>query len=106
MKMLLDECLPKKLRLELDGHEVTTVPEMGWAGRKNGELLRLAESQFDVFLTSDQNLTYQQNLSNTKISVVVLKSASTRLETLKSLRPKVREAMRSIQPGQFIRISD
>lgn len=53
MKVLLDECLPKKLKRELEGHTIITVPEQGWAGIKNGELLRLAEAEFDVFITID-----------------------------------------------------
>ena len=61
MRILLDECVPRKLTRELPGHECRTVTEMGWAGIKNGRLLRLAENQFDVFLTADQNLQYQQN---------------------------------------------
>lgn len=60
MRVLLDECLPKKLKRDLlEYHEVSTVPEMGWAGKKSGELLKLAASKFDLFLTVDQNLTYQ-----------------------------------------------
>jgi len=62
MKVLLDECLPKKLKYELEADEATTVPEAGWASKTNGELLSLAETDFDVFLTRDQNLEYQQNL--------------------------------------------
>lgn len=58
MKVLLDECLPKKLKREVNGDVVKTVPEMGWAGKKNGVLLRLAEQEFDVLLTNDQNLEY------------------------------------------------
>jgi hypothetical protein len=62
MRVLLDECVPRKLRRELPGHEVLTVTERGWSGIKNGELLALAQAEFDVFLTIDQNLKYQQNL--------------------------------------------
>lgn len=71
MKVLLDECLPRKLRRHLPGHEVFTVPEMGWAGVKNGALLRLVESaqpEFAVFLTMDGNLQYQQNLPAKKLA--------------------------------------
>jgi hypothetical protein len=60
MRLLLDESLPKKLRASLPGHSVSTVVEMGWGGTKNGALLALASSQFDAFLTADQNLPYQQ----------------------------------------------
>ncbi|MBD2152362.1 DUF5615 family PIN-like protein [Pseudanabaena sp. FACHB-1277] len=64
MKVLLDECLPKKLKREIsDGYTIVTVPEQGWASKKNGELLRLAASEFDVFITIDNNLSAQQNLT-------------------------------------------
>jgi hypothetical protein len=63
MKVLRDECLPKKLKREVQADIVKTVPEMGWAGTKNGALLRLVEREFDVFLTNDQNLEHQQNSS-------------------------------------------
>lgn len=62
MKVLLDECLPKKLKAEVNADFVATVPEVGWASIQNGALLRLAEQEFDVFLTNDQNLEHQQNL--------------------------------------------
>ena len=61
MKILLDESLPKSLTKEFKGHFVSTVVGHGWSGKKNGELLRLAQKEFDVFLTADQNLQYQQN---------------------------------------------
>ena len=60
MRILLDECLPKRLKRDLTGHTARTVPEMGWAGKENGELLALATGQFDVFLTVDRNLSFQQ----------------------------------------------
>jgi hypothetical protein len=62
MRVLLDESLPRGLRKELASHEVVTVPEAGWAGRKNGDLLRLAEPAFDVFVTADGRLPFQQDL--------------------------------------------
>jgi len=62
MKVLIDECLPKKLKYALTGHFTQTVPEAGWAAKQNGELLRLAEEEFDVLLTNDQNMERQQNL--------------------------------------------
>jgi predicted nuclease of predicted toxin-antitoxin system len=89
MKILLDECLPKKLKKDFTNHEVNTVPEMGWAGKKNGELLLLAENHFDIFITTDQNLQYQQNLKNKDISIFVLKTRDSRYETLKLLVPSV-----------------
>jgi predicted nuclease of predicted toxin-antitoxin system len=90
MRVLLDECLPKQLKKEfIKNHEVFTVPEMGWAGKKNGELLALASSKFDLFLTVDQNLTYQQNLKSAKIGVIVLVTKNNRLESFQLLIPKV-----------------
>ena len=67
MRILLDECLPKRLKRDLVGHEARTVPEMGWASKKNGELLVLAEAGFDVFLTVDRNLSFQQDIARLKV---------------------------------------
>lgn len=89
MRVLLDECLPRKLKNDLSGHDVSTVPEATWAGKKNGELLELAAGQFDVFITSDQNLVYQQRLQTAKIAVVVLVTKNNRLESFQRLLPKV-----------------
>jgi len=72
MHVLLDECVPRALRAQLPGHEVKTVAETGWTGVKNGELLRLAAQRFDVLLTVDRNLAYQQNLANAPIGVIVM----------------------------------
>jgi hypothetical protein len=91
MRILLDECLPKRLRLLLVGHEVITVTQAGWAGIKNGKLLGLAQEGFDVFLTIDQNLAAQQNLPLFNIAVVVLESNSNELEHLVPLVPKLLE---------------
>ncbi len=85
MKILLDECLPKKLKNDLNNFDVKTVLQMGWAGKKNGELLNLAERDFDVFVTSDQNLQYQQKLKDRSITIIVLKASNSRYETLKPL---------------------
>ena len=71
MRILLDESLPRRLRAELKGHTVATVREAGWSSVSNGELLQLAAGRFDVFLTADQNLQFQQNLAALPISVIV-----------------------------------
>lgn len=104
MRILLDECLPKQLKKELPGYEVSTVPEAGWAGKKNGELLKLAETRFDVFVTIDQNLTYQQNLQKAKIAVITLAAPSNRLEDIQPLVPQLLAALRRIKPGELIQI--
>jgi hypothetical protein len=93
MRILLDECLPRKLKVHLRPHEVFTAPEMGWAGVKNGRLLKLAETQFDVFLTVDRNLSYQQNLNTYQISVLVLVTPSNRLKSLLPLVPTILDAL-------------
>lgn len=73
MKILLDECVPIQVRSALSGHEVTTVQRMGWSGLSNGELLLLAENTgFELFIVADQNLRYQQNLTNRRIAILEL----------------------------------
>jgi hypothetical protein len=99
VRVLLDECLPRRLKRELTGHEVRTAPEMGWASKKNGELLALAAADFDVFLTADRNLSYQQHVSAFDIAVIVLVAASNRLDDLRPLTPRVLEVIVSAQRG-------
>lgn len=89
MRILLDECVDRRFAKDLPGHFVKTVPQMGWATIKNGELLALAENEFDVFITVDRNLSFQQNLSKFQIAVVVLQAHSNRLADLRPLAPKV-----------------
>jgi hypothetical protein len=106
MRILLDECVPRRLGREFVGHDVRTVAEMGWSGKKNGELLKLMAAQgFEVFLTVDQNLHYQQNLQASTIAVVVLVAASNRLADLLPLVPAAQLALRSIKPGDVIEIT-
>ena len=104
MKILLDECLPKKLKWELAQHDVMTVPEKGWAGVKNGELLKLMLPEFDVFITVDQNLQYQQNTQQLAIIILVLVAPNNRFETLKLLIPEVLDKLLSAQPGEIVEI--
>lgn len=89
MKILLDECIDRKFAREFVDYEIKTVPQMGWAGVKNGQLLALAEAEFDVFITVDRNLSFQQNLPQFNIAVIVLQAPSNRLADLKPLAPKV-----------------
>src|SRR5688500_12288365 len=108
MRVLLDECLPRRLKREISAHDVATVPEVGWAGKKNGELLRLAAAEFDVFVTVDQGLPFQQNLAagsgGGTLSVVMLEAASNRLEELLPLVPALLTALEALTPGSFVRI--
>ena len=91
MRILLDECLPEDLKQWLPGWELATVQEMGWAGVKNGELLRRAETQFDLLLTADKRLRYQQNLKGRRLAILVL--PSNRLRLLRPMLPDVEAAI-------------
>jgi predicted nuclease of predicted toxin-antitoxin system len=93
MKILLDECIDRRLSREFVGYEIKTVPQMGWAGIKDRELLVLAEVEFDIFVTADRNLSFQQNLSQFDLSLIVLQAQSDRLADLKPLVPKVLEML-------------
>jgi len=104
MRVLLDECLPRKLKYSLTGHDVTTVQERGWSQKKNGELLRLMNDSVDVFLTSDQNLRYQQDLSNIRYRIIVLVARDNRLPTLQALMPHVAQAIPQLHPGAVMEI--
>jgi len=85
MRVLLDECLPRPLRLDLSGHEVQTVPDAGWAGKKNGELLRVAADTFAVFITIDASLAFQQDVAGLAFAVIAVSARSNRLEDLRPL---------------------
>jgi hypothetical protein len=104
MRVLLDECLPRGLKKHLREHEVKTVPEAGWAGKKNGELLRLAGGSVDVFVTIDSNLVYQQTVGVLSFGVVVLVARSNRLGDLLPLVPDLLTALSSVGPGQVLRV--
>src|SRR5687768_14709506 len=104
MRILLDESLPRTLRAELLEHSVKTVVEMGWSGIKNGELLRRAADRFDVFVTADQNLPYQQNLSALPVSVVVLAARTNRIEALRPLVPELLLSLVSLRPKSLLRV--
>ncbi|HAG80364.1 MAG TPA: hypothetical protein DCL61_04135 [Cyanobacteria bacterium UBA12227] len=105
MKLLLDECIDRKLAKEFVDHEVKTVPQMGWAGVKNGQLLAFAEVEFDVFITVDRNLSFQQNLPQFDIAVIVLQAPSNRLADLKPLAPKVLAILATTAKGQATLVS-
>ena len=106
MRVLLDEQLPRPLARELTGHDVRTVGQQGWAGTKNGELLRRAlAAGFDVFLTADRSLQFQQNLAKLRLAVVVLIAPSNALEDLLPLVPSALAAISRCRPGQVVRVS-
>lgn len=98
MRILLDESLPKDFAPLITGHDVSTVKAAGWSGNKNGKLLTLASSAFDVFVTADRNLEFQQNLSALPIAVVVLVAPSNRVQHLERLLPELLKALNHIAP--------
>lgn len=99
--MLLDECVPRRLGRELGGHEVRTVPEEGWAGLKNGDLLARAADHFDVFLTVDQGLPFQQNLLSLDLAIVAMRARSNDIADLLPLVAQVLEAIETARAGTF-----
>jgi predicted nuclease of predicted toxin-antitoxin system len=104
MRVLLDECVPRRIRLELPEHAVLTVGDMGWSGVKNGQLLAKAAVEFDCLLTVDKNFRFQQSTTALAISVLVVHAANNKFETLKPLMGQVREALLVIQPRELRRI--
>jgi len=103
--VLLDEQLPRQLVSELAGHDVRTVQQQAWAGLGNGELLlRAAADAFEVFLTADRNLEFQQNLDRSSLRVIVLVAPSNALEDLLPLVPSILEAIPRVRPGQVQRV--
>ena len=99
MKVFLDECVDWRLARDIAGHEVRTARQMGWTAIKNGELLGLAAARFEIFVTVDGNLAFQQNLASYPIAIIVLRAKSNRLSDLRPLVPKLLEAIEARQPG-------
>ncbi len=104
MRVFLDECIDWRLARDISGHDVRTARQMGWTSIKNGALLALAAQQFDVFLTVDRNLSFQQNLGPTSIAVIVLHAKSNRLADLRLLVPHLMEAISFAKRGTVIEI--
>lgn len=107
MRVLLDECLPARLRRDLPGHVVQTVPRAGWASIKNGQLLRLIadSAEYDVFLTMDKSLPHQQSFMNLPFAIVVLRAKTNRFEDTHPLMPEVLRRLPDFKPGQVYVVS-
>jgi hypothetical protein len=100
MKVLFDQGTPAPLRTSFAGHEVKTAREMGWDELRNGELLLAAEAEFDAFVTTDQNLQYQQNLKGRKLAILVLPTTS--WPRLKEHVGMIVAAVNGLRPGNFV----
>lgn len=99
MKILLDECVPWPMHKFLTDHECATAQECGWGGIKNGDLLRLAEKQFNLFITADQNIRYQQNLTGRQIAILELSTNDFR--RIRAAAGLIQSAIADIQPQEF-----
>ena len=102
MKILLDECVPWPMHRLLTGHECRTAQQQGWGGVKNGQLLQLAESEFDLFITSDQNLRYQQNLSGR--SIAILELSTNKLHRIEAAANLIQATIAAMKPAEFQRL--
>ena len=101
-RVLFDEDVPRQLRRDLPEFKIRTVQEEGWSSVKNGELLRLSSPMFDVFVTADKRLRYQQNIARYSIGVVIIATRDTRLPRLQQALDELRAAIHDVAPGTFI----
>jgi hypothetical protein len=101
MRVLLDECVDWRLARDIVGHDVKTARQMGWTAIRNGELLALAAGSFDIFVTVDRNLVFQQNVGSISVAVIVLRAKTNRLVDLRILTPDLLAAIGSAQPGRI-----
>lgn len=106
MKVLIDECAPKELKTFLEKKGYESMTEVGWAGKQNGELLRLAETRFDVLVTVDTNLRYQRNIEGRRIAVIIPAYSSNRIEHLRQYFPACASALDKIKPGEIVQLAD
>ncbi|MGB2635742.1 MAG: DUF5615 family PIN-like protein [Candidatus Acidiferrum sp.] len=108
MKILIDECLPARLRAAVRalGHECETVRQVGFGSKKNGELLALAEGQWDVLLTSDRNIKYQQNMTGRTVAILILRAKSNRMKDLLPLMQECAQGLLAIRPGQVVEVGE
>ena len=106
MKLLLDECVTRFVKRDLIGHDVHTVEEAGFKGLENGDLLRAGAGTYDVLITVDQNLPYQQNVAGLDIAIVVLAAKRNSYARLKPIMPRAVTALETTSPGDVVRIEE
>jgi hypothetical protein len=106
VRVFLDECIDWRLSRSISGHEVRTARQMGWSSIKNGELLRLVSKEFDVFVTVDRNLSFQQNVKALPIAVIVLRTRTNRLSDLLPAVPELLAAIPEVTPGEVRMIGE
>jgi predicted nuclease of predicted toxin-antitoxin system len=106
MRLLLDECMPRRFKRDLVGYEVSTVEHAGLKGLKNGRLLQAASARFNALITVDRNLIRQHKISDFNICIIVLTAFSNRYSDLVPLLPKIADALTKISPGRVIELSN
>ena len=105
MRLLLDECVPRRLKRDLVGHDVWTVVERGWSSKRNGELLKLMLAEgFEALLTVDQGIEFEQNVRKSGIAVVLMAARTNRLKELRPLVPQILKALARVSAGELIRV--
>ena len=105
MKILLDECIDHRFRFEFNDHDVRSASFMDWNALQNGVLLERAEQEFDVFITVDANIRFQQNLEKVNLAVIILRPLRNKLSYLNELMPQIETALQTIQTGDVVTIS-
>jgi predicted nuclease of predicted toxin-antitoxin system len=105
MRILLDESVPGRFGTLLVGHSAVTVQRRGWAGIKNGKLLALAAGEFDVLLTADKGMEYQQNLATLPVSILIVLARSNRIEDLAVTVPAILAALAELPPRALRKVS-
>ena len=105
MRVLLDECLPARLKRFLPGHAVKTVPEIGWRSSKDGELLQLAAKSFDVFVTIDRSIEREHDLSRFRLGFIIAHVKSNRLVDFQPLLSDLIEAIGEVKPGEILHVN-
>jgi predicted nuclease of predicted toxin-antitoxin system len=106
VKLLLDECVTRHLTRDLAGHEVHTVEDAGFKGLENGDLLKAASGAYEVLITADRNLPYQQNLAGLNIAILILAAKRNSYVRLKPLIPRALSALETLKVGDVVRIEE
>jgi predicted nuclease of predicted toxin-antitoxin system len=106
MKLLLDECIPWKIKFlfTTEGHDCQTVRDAGLSGKQNGELLARAENEFDVLITIDKNIPHQQNLAGRRLAILIIRPESNDIDDIRPHVPHALVALQSIKPGQVVEV--
>jgi len=106
MRLLIDECLPRKVKFLFaeGGHECKTVGDAGFSSKENGELIALADKNFDVLITIDKNIRHQQNMKGRNIAILIIRPASNDIDDIRPHITQALAALKTISPGQLVEV--